>query len=150
MSPLLSGGPLVWVCSLQVQQWNKLRTLPWCAEELSSCTLRCPHHPQLEWFDTGGLTLVVPALCKAAQRNQRESPNAKPARNNQSESSSLFPPVGWTKWDAHHLLIPIVKFTVESLCRRWGVELNISPVLSTSVETTAEKELWKFSQLQSF
>lgn len=48
------------------------------------------------------------SLCKEGRKNQRESPNAKPGRSNQSESSMLFLPVGWTTWEADHLLVPIV------------------------------------------
>lgn len=143
MSPLLSGGPLVWVCLLQLQQWNKTQSTSLMCWKIVLLYPKAPS-PSTAWMIWHWKT-DFGCSCKAGRKNLSESPN-------QAETtkvvSRLFSPVGRIKWDADHFLKPIVKFTLE--CRKWGVELYISPGFSTSVETTAEKELWKISQLQSF
>lgn len=108
MSPLLSGahlcfGSVYCKCSSGI----KLKALPWGAEELSCCTWGSLTIHSLNDLALGD-SLCSCSLCKGGRKNQRESPNAKPTRSNQSESSMLFLPVGWTTWEADHLLVPIV------------------------------------------
>lgn len=147
MSPLLPGASLFWVCVLQMQQWNKTPNASVvCWRELSCCTLTIHSLNDLSLEDPFWWFLL------SLQSRWEEPKWISQCQTRQKQPKWIFPVVltcGMNKMRRRSPLNTFCEIYSGELCRKCSMELCISPVLSTGEETTAEKELWKFSQLQS-